>query len=71
MRGVECKPWIEGGVETYNHTWVGPHNYCRNPNGTAEGVWCYSHNPNKEIDFCDVRQCTQDDKSKLQVKLEL
>ena len=64
-RGVVCKPWIDGGVSSYNHTDVGSHNYCRNPNGTALGVWCYTKNPNKEIDFCDVRECTDKDMSRL------
>ena len=65
-RGVECKPWMDGGFYSQNHTHVGTHNYCRNPDGSAEGVWCYTNNPNKEIDFCDVRECTGKDTSKLQ-----
>ena len=47
---MECKPWNVSGK---NHSDLGPHNYCRNPNGTTEGIWCYSYNPSKEIDFCD------------------
>ena len=66
QRGVECKPWSDGGVSSSNHTDVGTHNYCRNPDGRAEGVWCYTENPNKEIDFCDVRKCTNKETSKFQ-----
>ena len=64
-RGVECKPWVEGGFSSKNHTHVGTHNHCRNPDGHATGVWCYTKNPYKEKDFCDVRQCTDQDASKL------
>ncbi|XP_035686749.1 uncharacterized protein LOC118422970 [Branchiostoma floridae] len=31
-------------------------NYCRNPDETA-GVWCYTTDPNKRWDFCDVAVC--------------
>ncbi|XP_035686690.1 uncharacterized protein LOC118422928 isoform X2 [Branchiostoma floridae] len=31
-------------------------NYCRNPDGTP-GVWCYTTDPNKRWDFCDVPVC--------------
>ena len=61
--GMECKPW---NVYGKNHSDLGPHNFCRNPSGAAEGVWCHTANPSKEIDFCDVRQCTDQDTSRLQ-----
>ena len=64
-RGVECKSWINGGLNSQKHTDVGLHNFCRNPDGNAVGVWCYTENPNKEIDFCDVRECTEHDVGKL------
>ncbi|XP_066264852.1 uncharacterized protein [Branchiostoma lanceolatum] len=31
-------------------------NYCRNPDGTS-GVWCYTTDPNKRWELCDVPVC--------------
>jgi integrin beta 3 len=32
-------------------------NYCRNPDNEDEGVWCYTTDPNKRWEFCDVPKC--------------
>ena len=32
-------------------------NYCRNPDGSAEGVWCYTMDPSVERETCDVPRC--------------
>jgi hypothetical protein len=38
-------------------------NYCRNPDGESR-AWCYSSNPKKRFEFCDVPYCqTNDDYS--------
>ena len=31
-------------------------NYCRNPEG-EQGPWCYTTDPDKLWEFCDVQQC--------------
>lgn len=31
--------------------------YCRNPDGDVNGPWCYTMNPQKLFDYCDVPQC--------------
>ena len=31
--------------------------YCRNPDGDVNGPWCYTMNPRKLFDYCDVPQC--------------
>ena len=37
------------------------YNHCRNPNPNEEeqedGAWCYSTNPDKEWEYCEVRGC--------------
>ncbi|XP_053238304.1 plasminogen [Podarcis raffonei] len=32
-------------------------NYCRNPDGDINGPWCYTTDPSKTWDYCDVPQC--------------
>ena len=32
-------------------------NYCRNPDSSGDGPWCYTTDPNTEWDYCDVPYC--------------
>ena len=32
----------------------GMHNYCRNPNGNAGGIWCYTTDPSTPWEHCDA-----------------
>jgi len=32
-------------------------NYCRNPDGDAVTVWCYTVDPNTRWEYCDVPLC--------------
>lgn len=43
------------------HDWViGDDNYCRNPNNSPEGPWCYTTDPGTQWESCDVPVCSQD-----------
>jgi len=33
-------------------------NYCRNPDGWSEGVWCFTMDPEVEWEGCDVPLCS-------------
>ena len=32
-------------------------NYCRNPDNTSEGPWCYTTDPNSRWEYCEVIKC--------------
>ena len=34
-------------------------NYCRNPDGKAEGPWCFTDDPFVEWEYCDIPICNQ------------
>ena len=38
---------------------VGLNNYCRNPDNSAGGPWCYTTDPNTRWEYCDVPKCSK------------
>ena len=54
--GHTCKEW------TIGKSWPGygldNNNHCRNPNQSAERVWCFVDEPSVRWDFCDVPICS-------------
>lgn len=40
-------------------------NYCRNPDGLKEDVWCYIDNSTSAFEFCDVPDCSGDDSGEI------
>lgn len=34
-------------------------NYCRNPDDDPAGLWCYTTDPGKRWEYCDVPSCGQ------------
>ncbi|XP_051500734.1 apolipoprotein(a)-like isoform X2 [Myxocyprinus asiaticus] len=35
-------------------------NFCRNPNRNKRGPWCYTTDPDKRTDQCNIQKCTDD-----------
>ncbi|XP_066104612.1 plasminogen [Saccopteryx bilineata] len=62
--GTPCQGWA--AQEPHKHGIFTPQtnpraglerNYCRNPDGDPNGPWCYTMDPKKLFDYCDVPQC--------------
>jgi len=43
-------------------------NYCRNPDSTDEGPWCYTTDPTTRWEYCDVPYCPAGKCKKVQIK---
>ena len=71
VSGRTCQAWSSSEPHNHNFIDVGNHNYCRNPKGqpdsaaqrdlflrdAADGVWCYTTDPEKVWEFCAVPRC--------------
>ena len=56
--GRSCQVWA--AQQPHQHTVgteLGEHNYCRNPNEQTSGVWCYTTDPDKRLEYCSVPIC--------------
>ncbi|XP_051020199.1 plasminogen [Acomys russatus] len=62
--GTPCQGWA--AQEPHRHSIFTPqtnpragleNNYCRNPDGDVNGPWCYTTNPRKLYDYCDIPLC--------------
>jgi len=61
VSGLTCQAWNVQRPHKHEFGRLGDHNYCRNPDGES-GVWCYTTNPDKRWEYCDVRECNGCDK---------
>ena len=55
--GRTCQVWAASQPHEHDHTEVGEHNHCRNPDGDSSGVWCYTTDPDKDWEYCSVPRC--------------
>ena len=56
ISGLTCQMWTVQAPHTHGHAELGEHNYCRNPSA-GDGVWCYTTDPNRRWEYCDVPFC--------------
>ena len=55
--GLTCQMWSATEPHSHGNTAVGDHNYCRNPGGRKEGVYCFTMDPNTRWQYCPVPLC--------------
>ena len=62
VSGAKCLPWnSEKAKEVLHGKHLDPEvklleNYCRNPDGDDEGVWCVTDEP-PNFEYCDLHYC--------------
>ncbi|XP_076109140.1 uncharacterized protein LOC143077984 [Mytilus galloprovincialis] len=59
VTGIQCKKWTsDWPTESFFKEYVGDQeNYCRNPDNTSGGPWCYTMDPAIRWEYCDVQYC--------------
>ena len=57
VTGLTCQMWSATEPHSHGKTDVGEHNYCRNPGGKREGVYCLTMDPNTRWQYCPVPSC--------------
>ena len=55
--GRACQAWSAQEPHEHEYTEIGEHNHCRNSFLDAEGVWCFTTDPDMLWDYCPVPIC--------------
>ena len=62
--GYTCQAWSSQAPHAHPYTaddhpnaGLGDHNYCRNPDGSQSRPWCYTTDPDREYQLCDMFLC--------------
>jgi hypothetical protein len=56
--GRECQRWdLNYPHEPKYQPKNSRHNHCRNPDKDPKGPWCYTTDPKKRFEYCDVTDC--------------
>ncbi|XP_071596574.1 plasminogen-like isoform X1 [Heliangelus exortis] len=63
--GRTCQEW--SSQKPHSHKYFTPvthpragldKNYCRNPDGDINGVWCFTTDPEKKWEYCEIPRCS-------------
>nr|XP_060634281.1 hepatocyte growth factor isoform X3 [Anolis sagrei ordinatus] len=58
--GIRCQAW--NSTIPHEHNYRGKDlrgNFCRNPKGEEDGPWCFTSNPEKRYEVCDIPLCSE------------
>ena len=60
--GKHCQKWDSDKPHRHPFTslfryYLEGHNYCRNPEGRGERPWCYTTDPTKRWEYCNISRC--------------
>lgn len=71
--GKTCQKWSAQKPHAHSQKLdgggLGKHNYCRNPDGEPEGIWCYTTDAAKRWEYCDPK-LTEAEEEKWEEKKE-
>ena len=59
LDGTACQKWTDTKPHEHGFTYLGDHNFCRNPAGTNDQsqVWCFTTDPERRRQNCSVPFC--------------
>uniref|UniRef100_A0A8C6QPB5 Prothrombin n=1 Tax=Nannospalax galili TaxID=1026970 RepID=A0A8C6QPB5_NANGA len=65
IQGSPCLPWVSAPAKAlskdqdFNPEVKLEENFCRNPDGDEEGVWCYVAGRPGDFEYCDLNYCEE------------